>query len=36
MDDPERSPTRTYAKVLVLEILVLLALWAVGRYFGSV
>jgi len=25
----------TYAKVLALEVLVLLALWAAGRYFGT-
>jgi hypothetical protein len=28
--------TKTYATVLAVEILVLLALWAAGRYFGSV
>lgn len=28
--------TRTYATVLAVEVVVLLALWAAGRYFGSV
>ena len=28
--------TTTYASVVAVEILVLLALWAAGRYFGSV
>lgn len=28
--------TRTYVTVLAVEVLVLLALWAAGRYFGSV
>ena len=28
--------TRTYATVLAVEVLVLLAVWAAGRYFGSV
>jgi hypothetical protein len=28
--------TKTYATVLVAEVLLLLALWAAGRYFGSV
>lgn len=32
----ERSMTRTYATVLAVEVVVLLALWAAGRYFGSV
>ena len=27
--------TRTYVAVLAIEVLVLLALWAAGRYFGS-
>jgi len=31
----ERPMTRSYATVLVVELLVLLALWAAGRYFGS-
>jgi hypothetical protein len=35
-DGEERSMTRTYATVLAVEVLVLLALWAAGRYFGSV
>ena len=26
---------RTYAAVLVVEAVVLLALWAAGRYFGA-
>jgi hypothetical protein len=32
----ERSMMKTYATVLVVEVLLLLALWAAGRYFGSV
>jgi hypothetical protein len=32
----EPSMTRTYVQVLALEVLVLLALWAAGRYFGSI
>jgi len=28
--------TKTYVTVLAVEVLVLLALWAAGRYFGSV
>ena len=35
-DVEDRPMTRTYARVLVVEVLVLLALWAAGRYFGSV
>jgi hypothetical protein len=35
-DDDDRPMTRTYAAVLAVEALVLLALWAAGRYFGSV
>jgi hypothetical protein len=32
----EDSPmTRTYARVLVVEVVVLLALWAAGRYFAA-
>lgn len=31
----DRPMAWTYASVLVLEVLVLLALWAAGRYFGS-
>ena len=31
----ERPMTGTYVRVLVLEVVVLLALWAAGRYFGS-
>jgi hypothetical protein len=27
--------TRTYAGVLLIEAFVLLALWALGRYFGA-
>jgi hypothetical protein len=34
-DDGERPMARTYAAVLAVEVLVLLALWAAGRYFGS-
>jgi hypothetical protein len=33
-DSDERSMARTYATVLGLEVLVLLTLWAVGRYFA--
>jgi hypothetical protein len=38
MSDPEADEprmTRTYAAVLGVEVLVLLTLWAVGRYFAS-
>ena len=35
-DAEDRPMTRTYVTVLVVEVLVLLALWAAGRYFGSV
>ncbi len=31
----ERPMGRTYVSVLMIEALVLLALFAVGRYFGS-
>jgi hypothetical protein len=32
----EDSPmTRTYARVLVVEVVVLLALWGAGRYFAA-
>jgi hypothetical protein len=31
----DRAMTAQYAKVLLLEAAVLLALWAAGRYFGS-
>jgi hypothetical protein len=27
--------TRTYAAVLIVEVVVLLALWVAGRYFGT-
>jgi hypothetical protein len=30
----DRPMTRTYAAVLAVEVLVLLALFALGRYFG--
>jgi hypothetical protein len=33
--EPEVDRRRTYAAVLGLEILVIAALWAFGRYFGS-
>jgi hypothetical protein len=34
--EPEDSPmTRTYARVLVVEVVVLLALWGAGRYFAA-
>jgi hypothetical protein len=36
MQDGDQPMSRTYATVLAVEILVLLALWAAGRYFGSV
>jgi hypothetical protein len=35
-DGGERRMTKTYATVLAVEVLVLLAFWAAGRYFGSV
>ena len=35
-DGEDRPMTKTYATVLAVEVLVLLALWAAGRYFGSV
>ena len=37
MTDTEREPpmTRTCLMVLTVEALVLLVLWAVGRYFGN-
>lgn len=35
-DDEVRPMTRTYAAILVVEIVFLVALWAAGRYFGSV
>jgi hypothetical protein len=34
-DDEDRSRAWTYAAVLAVEALVLLALWAVGRHFGA-
>jgi len=34
-DDDDRPRTRTYASVLFVQALVLTALWAAGRYFGS-
>jgi hypothetical protein len=34
-DEDDRPMTRTYARVLFVQALVLLALWAAGRYFGS-
>jgi hypothetical protein len=33
--EPEIDRRRTYAAVIGLEILVIAALWAFGRYFGS-
>ena len=33
-DDEGRRMTATFAAVLAVEVLVLLALWGVGRYFG--
>jgi hypothetical protein len=35
-DGDDRAMTKTYATVLAVEALVLLALWAAGRYFGPV
>ena len=32
---PEIDRRRTYAAVIAIEILVVAALWAFGRYFGS-
>jgi hypothetical protein len=34
-DGSEVDRRRTYAAVLALELFVVAALWAVGRYFGS-
>jgi hypothetical protein len=34
--DEDKPMTKTYATVLAVEVLVLLALWAAGRYFGAV
>lgn len=35
-DDAQDSPmTWTYAAVLLVQVVVLLALWAAGRYFGA-
>jgi len=34
-DDDDRPMTRTYARVLFVQALVLMALWAAGRYFGA-
>jgi hypothetical protein len=34
-NDDEAPMTRTYAAVLTVEVLVLAALWAAGRYFGA-
>jgi hypothetical protein len=34
--DAQDSPmTRTYAAVLLVQVVVLLALWAAGRYFAT-
>jgi hypothetical protein len=33
-DDSDRPMTATYAAVLIVEAVVLAALWAFGRYFG--
>jgi hypothetical protein len=33
--EPEVDRRKTYAAVLGLEVLVIAALWAFGRYFGS-
>jgi hypothetical protein len=33
--DVEVSRRRTYVAVVCVEVLVILALWAFGRYFGS-
>ena len=35
LDGSEVDRRRTYLAVIALEILVVAALWAVGRYFGS-
>lgn len=34
-DDTDRSMTSTYVTVVVIEMLVLSALWVMGTYFGS-
>jgi hypothetical protein len=31
---PDASRARTYAAVLIVEVLVLAALWGAGRYFS--
>ncbi len=33
-DGDERPMTRTYASVLIVQVVVLILLWAAGRYFG--
>ena len=33
--EPEIDRRRTYVAVIGLEVLVIAALWAFGRYFGS-
>jgi hypothetical protein len=32
---PERNNTRLYAGVIVVEVVVLVAIWLLQRYFGS-
>jgi hypothetical protein len=34
-DEPEPRSARTYVGVLLVQVLVLLALWALGRHFAS-
>ena len=35
MDGEDTTRRRTYAAVLLVQAVVLLALWAAGRYFGA-
>ncbi len=35
-EEDDQPMGRTYALVLAVEVLVLLSLWAAGRYFGSI
>ena len=34
VEDDDRPMARTYASVLLVQAVVLLLLWAAGRYFG--
>ncbi|HVB37422.1 MAG TPA: hypothetical protein VND92_02755 [Vicinamibacterales bacterium] len=35
VDDPQPSNARTYLLVVLIEIIVVTALWIVGRHFGG-